>query len=304
MLVSYALPVPTIPNLAGRPSSSPLDASSNLRKTSAKGNSWNRKGALETYPALKGEVFQENEFLGIQWSKKNQNDGSWCKEWVLESLWVFFSGSNFDQPIKISCSPSMGNKRSSPRLCFNCWQNDGKSEFVCLPQRSFSTKKGCVLSVCPCHFVSQDDISTWEIKFTSLVLSVVEQRIHGINLDEGPLFSSCWKNSRIVKKHIPKIFMCCLWYAEIKIIQLLVWSFSTTWALNTKSPYTDFTVPNWGSNKPTLTSARRAHGTWGFSQPKMKRLRFFASLLIPICEIFRSFSKKCIQIIQGAADFG
>lgn len=56
MLVSYAVPVPNIPNLAGRPSSSPLDASSNLRKTSAKGNSWNRKGALETYPVLKGEV--------------------------------------------------------------------------------------------------------------------------------------------------------------------------------------------------------------------------------------------------------
>ena len=42
MLVSYAVPVPNIPNLAGQPSSSPLDASSNLRKTSAKGNSWNR----------------------------------------------------------------------------------------------------------------------------------------------------------------------------------------------------------------------------------------------------------------------
>ena len=55
---------------------------------------------------------------------------------------------------------------------------------VCDSHKGVSQQKRVAFcQTCPCHFVSQDDILTWEIKFTSLVLSVVEQRIHGINLD-------------------------------------------------------------------------------------------------------------------------
>lgn len=75
MLVSYALPVPNIPNLAGQPSSSPLDASSNLRKTSAKGNSWNR--------------FQE------RWKRTRFGQG-----WGVPREWIF-GGSNDQKRTKM-----------------------------------------------------------------------------------------------------------------------------------------------------------------------------------------------------------
>ena len=154
------VPVPNIPNLAGQPSSSPLDASSNLRKTSAKGNSWNRKGALETYPVWpRVRCSKRMNFWGSNDQKRTKMMGVDAKN----EFWKVF-GYFFQDPTLINQSksvvPHQWGTNGVRHDCVSTADRMTGNQNLCLPQRSFSTKKGWVLSVCPCHFVSQDDIST------------------------------------------------------------------------------------------------------------------------------------------------
>lgn len=64
---------------------------------------------------------------------------------------VFFSGSNFDQPIKIICSPSWGTNRVRHDCVSTADRMTGNQNLCVSPTNEFLNKK---VAFCPCVLVT------------------------------------------------------------------------------------------------------------------------------------------------------